>query len=107
MERKISAAHQLNLPYESGCNRLHGHNYHVVVRIMSEQLNGDTMVIDYSHIKPIIDSLDHQNINDFIQPSTAENIAKYIHDAIMTLRPFLKVEIEVCETDNSSMTYSL
>lgn len=81
---EISAAHKLNLPYESKCINLHGHNYIVYVYCMSTELNSEGMVIDFAHVKKHIhEVLDHHYLNDIIEDNpTAENIATWISKTI-------------------------
>ena len=73
--QEIDSSHQLKLPYESGCNNLHGHRWKVEVVIMSERLNEQDMVVDFQHVKGIIKRYDHIHLNDVINPATAEVIA--------------------------------
>ena len=65
-------------------------------------------VIDYAEIseavKPIIERLDHQNINQFIRPSTAENLAKMIYQWLSSDLDCLS-GIVVYETANTSVIY--
>ncbi len=76
---EISAAHHLQLSYDSPCDRLHGHNWIVEVEVSAEELNSNGMVIDFTHIKEVVKQLDHQNINGIVEFNpTAENIAKWI-----------------------------
>ena len=104
---QISASHQLKLSYQSACERLHGHNWNIVVHCKNEDLNEDGMIIDFTEIKKIVNQFDHQNINDimkgdngeFINP-TAENMAKYLCDSI----PYC-YKIEVEETDGNKVIY--
>ncbi|MBV8172650.1 MAG: 6-carboxytetrahydropterin synthase [Candidatus Eremiobacteraeota bacterium] len=74
----FDAAHQLALPYESPCNRPHGHRYIVDVVASAETLEHG-MVVDFNVIKGVVDEFDHRDLNtlaDFASmPSTAENIA--------------------------------
>ena len=51
---EISASHRLNLSYTSKCENLHGHNWIVIVWCRSKQLNPDGMVVDFAHIKQMI-----------------------------------------------------
>ena len=81
---EISAAHNLQLSYESKCEALHGHNWIIVVYCKSETLNEDGMVVDFTHIKRVVkDTFDHKYINEVLDVNpSAENIAKWICDHI-------------------------
>lgn len=81
---EISAAHRLRLSYDSPCENLHGHNWHIRVCCRAEELNADGMVIDFTHIKKAIHGkLDHKNLNEVLDFNpTAENIARWIVDLI-------------------------
>lgn len=81
---EISAAHSLNLDYESKCSNLHGHNWIVKVYCKSATLNSNGMVCDFTHIKRMIsDVLDHKNLNEILPFNpTAENIAKWIVEQV-------------------------
>jgi 6-pyruvoyltetrahydropterin/6-carboxytetrahydropterin synthase len=79
IEDTIEAAHQLNLPYESKCNTLHGHSYRVRVKIEAKELNGNGMVIDFTDVKKVIRMYDHQNLNNFFSPTTAERFAQVLY----------------------------
>ena len=73
---EISAAHRLNLSYESKCQNLHGHNWKIKIYCRAKQLNADGMVFDFTHIKQAIhDKLDHTTLNSVLSMNpTAENI---------------------------------
>lgn len=81
---EISAAHRLELSYESKCSRLHGHNWIITVECRAKELNKDGMVVDFTHIKEMVmDKLDHAVINDVVPGNpTAENMAKWIVDIV-------------------------
>lgn len=99
---EISAAHSLRLNYESKCQNLHGHNWHVRVHCKSRALNENGMVEDFTLIKKRIhDRLDHKNLNDVLGCNpTAENIAKWICEQIPTA---YKVSVE--ESDGNVAIY--
>lgn len=99
---EISAAHRLNLSYESKCQNLHGHNWHVTIYCKAEELNKDGMVCDFTHIKKAIhEKLDHQYLNDILPFNpTAENMARWMCEQIPTC---YKVSIQ--ESDGNIATY--
>ena len=89
VEKTIAAAHYLR-NYQGACERLHGHNYRILVFLRGEQLDEAGMLEDFGDIKAalnvILDRLDHYNLNDLtefadLSPS-AENIARVIGDAL-------------------------
>lgn len=84
-EFTFSASHQLlNLPEEHQCARLHGHNYTVIVELLSVRLDEVGFVIDYGELdfikKYIDDNLDHKHLNDVLGFNpTAEKMAKFLY----------------------------
>lgn len=99
---EIAGSHCLNLSYESQCRNLHGHNWIITVFCKSESLNKDGMVVDFKHIKDLIQGkLDHRNLNDVLDFNpTAENIAKWICDQIDTC-----YKVTVQESQDNIATY--
>ena len=89
----FSASHIIEgLPDHHPCSRLHGHNYVVELKLMSDTLNEYGFVVDYnalSDFKDIIDNeLDHRHLNDIIQgPTTAEFIAKFLYERAKNIWP--------------------
>lgn len=81
---EISAAHRLELDYESKCTSLHGHNWIVTVHCRAAELNANGMVTDFTAIKRLVtDRLDHACLNDVLPFNpTAENIARWICDNV-------------------------
>ncbi len=77
---EIAACHRLSLSYDSKCTNLHGHNWTITVFCKSQELNEDSMVVDFAHIKQRVHGfLDHGNLNDLLPFNpTAENIARWI-----------------------------
>jgi len=89
VEDVFASAHQLR-GYKGKCEKLHGHNWKVVVEAQGDNLNDIGLLIDFHELKKILkgilDNLDHTNLNetapfDAINPSS-ENICKYIYDKI-------------------------
>lgn len=61
-EKSIAIAHLVQTADEkSPCRRLHGHNIKVIVEIEGDTKD-DGMVVDFRHIKKIINSLDHYTL---------------------------------------------
>ena len=98
---EIHAAHNLTLPYESKCSRLHGHSYQAEVICASYELNEQGMVIDYNEIKNKIEKvLDHNYLNDLITGvpnTTTEIIGTWIINQI----PDLIYSVELWESTNN------
>ena len=99
---EISAAHKLNLSYESKCQNLHGHNWHVTIYCKAKELNKDGMVCDFTHIKKAIhEKLDHQYLNDILPFNpTAENMAQWMCEQIPTC-----YKVSVQESDGNIAVY--
>lgn len=81
---EISAAHRLELDYESKCTNMHGHNWIITVYCRAEQLDSNGMVTDFTHIKRVVkERLDHTVLNDVLPFNpTAENISRWIVDHV-------------------------
>ena len=77
---EVAGCHQLSLPYESKCSRLHGHNWTITVFLASREVNAEGMVIDFKRVKEKVhDYLDHGNFNDLLPFNpTAESIAAWV-----------------------------
>lgn len=100
---EISAAHKLDLNYESKCANIHGHNWVVTVYLRSKELNKNGMIMDFTEIKQKITSrLDHKILNEVVDFNpTAENLAKFICDE---LSPFC-YRVDVTESENNMASY--
>ncbi len=81
---EFSAAHRLELNYESQCSNLHGHNWRVTVECRSKEVDKNGMVVDFSHIKRMIkERVDHKMLNEVLNFNpTAENIARWVVDSV-------------------------
>lgn len=97
---EVAGAHRLKLNYDSKCNNLHGHNWVIYVHCKSDTLNENGMIIDFVEIKKIVNELDHDDFNKYIEQPTAENIAKYLCNKI----PFC-YKVEIQEAEGNVATY--
>ena len=83
----FEAAHSLkSLPEGHKCKRLHGHSYRFDV-VCRGGLDERGMVIDFAEISaavdPVVKQLDHRNLDDLFDfPTTAENLARWLYQAI-------------------------
>lgn len=81
---EIAGAHKLELPYESGCKNLHGHNWLVSIHIKSEKLASHGMILDFKHIKDELKKFDHAYINELVKFNpTAENMAQHFGNLVL------------------------
>ena len=86
----FAAAHFLR-DYNGKCENLHGHNYKVYAHVRGSVLNEGGMLLDFTALKgalrAVCGRLDHTNLNDlpvFDQNPSAERIAKYIYDGVIS-----------------------
>ena len=112
----FAAAHLLR-GYPGACSQLHGHNWKVEVQVYASQLDKIGMGMDFKVIKQatkaLIDTLDHQNLNeippfDTINP-TAENISAFLFKGLSkTLNTdVVRVSsVTLWETDRACVTYT-
>ena len=101
---EVAGSHHLDLPYESKCSNIHGHNWIITVHCKSEKLTDYGMIVDFALVKKEIHGvLDHSNINDVLDNRinpTAENMAKWICDKVSELCEVgycYKVEVQESE----------
>jgi 6-pyruvoyltetrahydropterin/6-carboxytetrahydropterin synthase len=114
VEKTIACAHQL-FGYNGPCEKLHGHNYRILVIYKGERLDEFGMLVDFSEVKKrffaILDRLDHTYLNDLpefktVSPS-AENIAKLVYTELAS-NPFELAnldEVQVWETPTQMAAY--
>ena len=103
----FAAAHKLNLPYESKCTNLHGHEWQAEVYLRSSELDENGMVMDFSHIKKKVTGyLDHKYLNDLFDFNpTAENLARWISDQLTDERVEC-YRVDLRESANNTVIYT-
>jgi 6-pyruvoyltetrahydropterin/6-carboxytetrahydropterin synthase len=119
VEDSFAAGHYLR-NYRGKCENPHGHNYKVRVTLAGEELDNAGLLLDFKDLRevmrPVIDRLDHQMIND-LEPFTernpsAENLAKYFFDeANLRLKKSTNgrvrvKDVTVFETETTTARYS-
>jgi 6-pyruvoyltetrahydropterin/6-carboxytetrahydropterin synthase len=118
VEAGFSSGHYLR-NYKGKCENPHGHNYRVLVTLAGTELDEAGLLVDFKLLKtllrPVVDRLDHQMIND-LEPFTelnpsAENLAHYFYQQTAHELEELthgRVRIKDCtlfETDTSFARY--
>lgn len=108
VEFHFAAAHRLPR-YDGPCFRMHGHNYRFQVGVEGEVEPRTGMVADFGAVKALVEEhvlarADHRTLNDFLENPTAENIARWIFEA---LEPRLAglVEVKLWEIPGCAVTY--
>jgi 6-pyruvoyltetrahydropterin/6-carboxytetrahydropterin synthase len=119
VEAGFSSGHYLR-NYYGKCENPHGHNYKVRVTLAGEALDETGLLLDFKLLKgvlkPTIDRIDHQMLND-LEPFTelnpsAENLARYFFDEVnrelagTTDGRVCVKDCTIWETDTASATYS-
>ena len=118
VEAGFSSGHYLR-NYKGKCENPHGHNYKVRVTLAGTELDEAGLLLDFKLLKtllrPVVDYLDHQMINDLppfteLNPS-AENLARYFYEqtsAQLQQMTSGRVRVKDCtlfETDTSFARY--
>lgn len=100
-EGEFAAAHFLT-HYNGKCERLHGHNYRVVVWARGKKLDSGGMLADFGQIKSalrkVISELDHTNLNEnnfFNGDPSAELIACYIYTKMEEILPSYSISADM------------
>ena len=118
VERDFSSGHFLR-NYHGRCENPHGHNYKVRITLAGSELDQAGLLLDFKLLKqvmrPVIDRIDHQMLNDLepfttVNPS-AENIARFFYEETnqqvseMTGGRVTVKDCTIWETDTTSATY--
>jgi len=114
VQADFSAAHNLR-QYQGKCERLHGHNWRVDLRLAGERLGDEGMLLDFAEAKQILsdvlDRFDHRYLNevppfDRLNPSS-ENIARVISEAVAERLPegVRVTGVTAWESDRCAATY--
>jgi 6-pyruvoyltetrahydropterin/6-carboxytetrahydropterin synthase len=118
VEDSFAAGHYLR-NYKGKCENPHGHNYKVRVTLAGEELDKAGLLLDFKDLrdvmKPVIDRLDHQMLND-LEPFTtlnpsAENLARYFYDETnrklrhQTYGRVRVKDVTIWETDETTAAY--
>jgi len=119
VDDSFAAGHYLR-NYKGKCENPHGHNYKVRVTLAGKELDKAGLLLDFKDLRevmrPTIDRLDHQMIND-LEPFTvlnpsAEDLAKYFYDETnrrldhATGGRVRVKQVTVFETDSTTATYA-
>jgi len=104
----FAAAHRLPR-YEGPCFRMHGHNYRFFVALEGEVDPATGMVADFGVVKQLVQEqvlarVDHRTLNDVLENPTAENIARWVWEALEPHLPGL-AEVRLYEIPDSCVTY--
>ncbi len=108
VEFQFAASHRLPR-YEGPCFRLHGHNYRAMVSLEGDVDPRTGMVADFGEVKRAVDDhvlarVDHRDLNDVLENPTAENIVRWIWEALAPRLPGL-AEVRLWEIPGCSVTY--
>jgi 6-pyruvoyltetrahydropterin/6-carboxytetrahydropterin synthase len=109
-EFSFEAAHRLpNVPAAHKCARLHGHSYHVEVRVQGPVNAQSGWVMDFAEITtafaPVREQLDHHYLNEIpgLENPTSENLAVWIWDRLRDALPLSAIVVR--ETHTSGCVY--
>lgn len=118
VEAEFESAHRI-VDYPGKCDRLHGHNWKVELKIQGTALDELGMLMDFktakATLKEVTETLDHRFLNE-LEPfreknPTAENLARYIYHALKRHEAFLSAPVHIAsvcvwESPRACVTYS-
>jgi 6-pyruvoyltetrahydropterin/6-carboxytetrahydropterin synthase len=119
VHESFAAAHQV-FGTDSPCNRLHGHNFKLHVRLSGKYLDSTGYLVDFYKVRlwvrgAIIEPLDHRFLNELAVfngiNTTCENIVTWIYNtlemSVGSVFPELRLEsVKLWENDIFSVTIS-
>jgi len=114
VQSHFSAAHALR-QYAGDCERLHGHNWTVEVRLAAGELDRRGLAMDFREVKAllgeVLETLDHRFLNEVepfrVDNPSTERIARYIYDALAPRLPagVTLAEVTAWETPGCGASY--
>lgn len=104
----FEAAHRLeNLSYDSQCKNIHGHRYEVEIKVSSNILDGNLMVIDFTKLSKVKDLIilkyDHALIISD-QDSELRELALDLKDKKIAVLYYTKTTSEVMAKEFAELT---
>lgn len=110
----FASAHNLR-DYKGKCEHIHGHNYVVEAYFTCKTLAKNGLGVDFGILKEnlmaITEELDHKYLNKDVKyfqehNTSAENLAKYIYDRLVSDVKGVKVsKVSVWESEKAKATY--
>lgn len=107
-QHRIYASHYLK-DQGGRCEKLHGHQYEIILEIKQDKLDYKNMIIDTYEVEKIFNDfigVDHLHLNEFMNEDnpTMEFMAKYFYDNLKKQIPNLN-SVTVYETPEGSVKY--
>lgn len=107
-QHRIYASHYLK-DQGGRCEKLHGHQYEIILEIKQNELDYKNMIIDTYEVEKIFNDfigVDHLHLNEFMNEDnpTMEFMAKYFYDNLKKQIPNLN-SVTVYETPEGSVKY--
>ncbi len=113
VEAGWEAAHWLpGVPEDHKCRRLHGHSYRARVSLIGPVHPVTGFVVDFAEVKAslrsLTESVDHRQMNDFVENPTVENMAAWIWNGLAGEGGFggRLAEVRVWEGESNTAAYS-
>ena len=77
---EISAAHRLELDYESKCTNIHGHNWIVTIYCKARELNDAGMVTDFTEIKKKVQQEKEKNNAKLLYYNNCNSFSHFVRN---------------------------